>query len=129
MAESGLRKESSSVGREPILPPPFLVTKGAALGRRKKPAVNVEAVGLAYEWATKIITIAVIMVGPAWLCERLLGRTAWTLLALAVGVTAGFVYLLWLTGALVSADKRGNGPDSGSGESDSGKNGGSGERD
>ncbi len=64
--------------------------------------VNVEAVGLAYEWATKIITVALLMMGPAWLCERFLGRSIWTLVALAVGVVAGFVYLLWLTGVISS---------------------------
>ena len=94
--------------------------RGGALERRQNPTPDFRAVGLAYEWATKIIAMAVVMVGPAWLCERLWGRTPWTFVALAIGVVTGFVYLLWITGALSNShsNKSGNEPDDGSGDRD-----------
>ncbi len=88
--------------------------------RRENPTPDFRAVGLAYEWATKIIAMALMMVGPAWLCERLWGRTRWTLVALAFGVIAGFLYLLWITGALSKShsNESGSEPNDGSGDRD-----------
>lgn len=58
--------------------------------------------GLAFTWMARILAVAVVMTAPGfagqWL-DRRLGTAFISLLGFGVGLVAGFLYLLAMTGA------------------------------
>ena len=62
---------------------------------------------VASEWVGRIMTAVIMMVGPAWLCDRYVASRGWTLVALLAGVAAGTAYLIVTVRGLAERDRGG----------------------